>query len=220
MKPYPLSVHSFEKLVQEGCLYVDKTDKIHRLVAGPSAAFFLSRPRRFGKSLLLSTLKAIFLGQKELFRGLAMEKLPYDWKAYPVIHLDLAPKEISKASDLREFLSNEVSRIAREQGLSLRTSAYDERFLELIHELHAAKGKVVVLVDEYDKPILGTIEKTEVVKEVQRVLKALYSILLPRLRAPGDPRAVRGADERRPDRRGRGDGEACLRLRVQASRHG
>ncbi|MBI4602036.1 MAG: ATP-binding protein [Planctomycetes bacterium] len=177
MKPYPLSIHTFEKLIRDGCLYVDKTAKIHRLVSGPSGAFFLSRPRRFGKSLLLSTFKAIFLGERDLFQGLAIDKLPYDWKTYPVIHLDLAPKEISKASDLREYLSNETGRLAREHGLKLETSAHDERFLELIRRLQEAKGKVVVLIDEYDKPILGNIENAGLVKEIQRILKAFYSVL-------------------------------------------
>ncbi len=177
MKPYPLSVHTFEKLIRDGSLYVDKTDRIHRLVSRPSGAFFLSRPRRFGKSLLLSTLKAVFLGEQDLFKGLAIDKLPYDWKPHPVIHLDLAPKEISRASDLRDYLSYEIGRIARENGIELETSAHEERFLELIRQLHEVKGKVVVLVDEYDKPILGNIENAAVVKEIQRALKAFYSVL-------------------------------------------
>ncbi|MBI4600926.1 MAG: ATP-binding protein [Planctomycetes bacterium] len=177
MKRCPLSVQTFSDIIEGGFLYVDETAWVHEIVSIPKGAFFISRPRRFGKSLLLSTFKAVFLGKRDLFQGLAIEKLPYDWRKHPVIHLDLSPKEISRASDLREFLSNEVGRIAGENGLKLETTAYDERFLELIRKVHEASGKVVVLVDEYDKPILGNIENADLIKEIQRILKAFYSVL-------------------------------------------
>ncbi|MBI4606358.1 MAG: AAA family ATPase, partial [Planctomycetes bacterium] len=176
MKPYPLSVHTFEKLIQDGCLYVDKTAQIHRLVSGPGGAFFLSRPRRFGKSLLLSTLKAIFLGKRELFRGLAIEKLAYEWKAHPVIHLDLGDRQGSSAALLERLLTEAVDDSAAGHGVGLSREGAASRFRELIGKL-AARGKVVVLIDEYDKPILGNIENTAVVREIQALLKGFYSVL-------------------------------------------
>jgi hypothetical protein len=176
MKPYPLSIHTYEKLIQDGCLYVDKTARIHRLVEGPPGAFFLSRPRRFGKSLLVSTLKAIFLGKRELFRGLAIENLAYEWKPHPVIHLDLGDKQSNSAEGLEENLRFAISREALFHGVKVTSRSCQLMFAELIQEL-SGRGKVVVLIDEYDKPILGNIENTALVREVQKLLKGFYSVL-------------------------------------------
>ena len=177
MKPYPLSVHTFSDLIQGGFLYVDKTAWIHRIVSIPKGAFFLSRPRRFGKSLLLSTFKAIFLGERSLFEGLAIDKLPYDWKPYPVIHLDLGAKQADSADRLEELLCYGLDDCSRLYGVNLERRGAGARFDELIQAIARRVGKVVVLIDEYDKPILGNIQNTEAVKEIRDLLKGFYSVL-------------------------------------------
>ncbi|MBI4603632.1 MAG: AAA family ATPase [Planctomycetes bacterium] len=160
-KPYPLSVQTFCDILKGGFVYVDKTPWIHRIVSIPKGAFFLSRPRRFGKSLLVSTLKALFLGKRELFRGLAIEKLPYAWESYPVIHLDLGDNPPRSPEELEENLEFAISREASSHGVKVTARPCHLMLAELIQEL-GRRGKAVVLIDEYDKPILGNIEDTPV----------------------------------------------------------
>ena len=170
------SVYTFEDMRQGNFLYVDKTQYLYKLLQHPKSMFFLSRPRRFGKSLTLSTLKAIFQGKKELFKELYIENKPYDWKTYPVIHLDMGSGNFSTVKELENKLISIVNRQANEFKIELKEVGSSLRFEELIYKLHKRDGKVVVLIDEYDKPILNNIEKEDIA-DYQEIMKGFYSVL-------------------------------------------
>lgn len=176
MKQLPIGIQTFEHLITGDFLYVDKTRHIYELIKPASARYFLSRPRRFGKSLLVTTLKAIFEGKRGLFDGLAIADMPYNWEVYPVIHLDLSGKKVDTADDLTTYLCNQINLIATQYDIQLEWESYEERFAELIRKL-AASNRVVILIDEYDKPILDNIGRTEQVKEIKDTLSAFYGII-------------------------------------------
>ena len=135
---------------------MDKTDLIHQL-ASTGKYYFLSRPRRFGKSLLVSTMEAYFQGKKELFKGLALEKLEKDWTEYPVLHLDLSGKTYNKAEDLEITLDQHLRQWEKDGGMEARYPEPDARFKDVIDTAYEKTGKpVVILIDEYDKPILDS----------------------------------------------------------------
>ena len=154
MKAITSSVYNFEKLRQEGYLYVDKTEDIWKLINPAGESYFLSRPRRFGKSLTVSTLKAIFEGKKELFKGLAIYDKPYDWKQYPVIHLDMANCDVHSEDDLRDYLVRLMERLAQQHNVNVKIqrNLLSASFSDLIREI-SSYGQVVILLDEYDKPL-------------------------------------------------------------------
>ena len=135
MKNLTSSVYDFEKLRKGDFLYVDKTEYIWKLIEAPGESYFLSRPRRFGKSLTLSTLKAVFQGKKELFQGLAIYDKPYDWKQYPVIHLDLGDCEPNGLQDLSDKLKYKLDVIASSYGIQLQGGSPDIQFSDLILKL-------------------------------------------------------------------------------------
>ena len=176
MKPITTSVYTFRRLVDGGFLYVDKTELLWRLVEPPRGAYFLSRPRRFGKSLTLSTLEEILLGNRELFRGLAIYDKPFEWKEHPVIRIDLGSKQAASADELKECLAFAVTSEARRHGVELADRSPHLQFEELIRRL-AERERVVVLIDEYDKPILGNIRNPGVVNQIRDVLGAFYSVI-------------------------------------------
>jgi len=176
MKPITTSMYTFQDLIETGCLYVDKTKYLHDLVTAPKGQYFLARPRRFGKSLLISTLKAIFQSKRELFKGLAIDKLDYDWKSHPVIHLDMGSTATSSVDDFESILSFLIDSQAKSFGIKLEPGKAAKKFLELVETLSQEDQKVVILVDEYDKPLLNHIGK-ESVKEIQGVLKNFYSVI-------------------------------------------
>ncbi|MBR0457713.1 MAG: AAA family ATPase [Victivallales bacterium] len=157
-------VYAFEEFIKGYFLYVDKTEYIWNLIRPSSAGYFLSRPRRFGKSLLLSTLKAIFEGKKELFQGLALYDKPYGWDKYPIIHLsfgDYTPMK-NTAAKVDAYLRDKVAAVAESYSIKLpRGTDSATAFGKLIDALHK-KGQVVILVDEYDKPILDNISRENV----------------------------------------------------------
>ena len=177
-KDLTTSVFTFEDLIQGNFLYVDKTEYIWRLIRPAKGMYFLSRPRRFGKSLLLSTLEAIFTGRKELFEGLALHDKPYAWEKYPIIHLsfgDYTPMK-NTAEKVDAYLRDKVATVAESYSIKLPKGAdAATSFGKLIDALHK-KGQVVILVDEYDKPILDNISK-ENVGEILMCLKGFYSVL-------------------------------------------
>ncbi len=175
MKNLTTSIYTFENLIEGDWFYVDKTEYIWDLIRKPQGIYFLSRPRRFGKSLTLSTLKAIFQNKKHLFKGLALENKPYDWKEYPVIHLDLGSKEVQSPDELKVYLSNRVNKIADDYNVKLSTKAYDERFQELIETL-GKPGKIIILIDEYDKPILDNVTNKSI-KSIRETLESFYSVI-------------------------------------------
>ena len=177
MKDITGSVYNFEKLRQEEYLYVDKTEYIWNLINPAGESYFLSRPRRFGKSLTVSTLKAVFEGKKELFKGLAIYDKPYDWKPYPVIHLSFGDYNVisDAVKELPGYLMAKIQKIAREYEIQISGSTPGLCFGDLIDKL-AADTQVVVLVDEYDKPLLDNITRP-CAADIQRCLKGFYSVL-------------------------------------------
>ena len=178
MKDITSSVYSFENLIQGNFLYVDKTEYIWQLIEPANGMYFLSRPRRFGKSLTVSTLKAVFEGKKELFKGLALYDKPYDWKIHPVIHLSFGDyNPINNTIErLDAYLINKVREIAQKLAVELpATQDASSAFGNLIDQL-ARESKVVILVDEYDKPILDNITNPEI-SNIQKCLKGFFSVL-------------------------------------------
>ena len=152
--------YSFEELIRGKFLYVDKTEYIWNMIRPATAGYFLSRPRRFGKSLTVSTLKAVFQGKKELFKGLAIYDKPYDWKQYPVIHLDMGNCQAKTSEELNNFLLDTLTLLAEEYNMQLRGQSNATRFEFLIEDI-AKENPVVILLDEYDKPILNTLTTPE-----------------------------------------------------------
>ena len=176
MKDLTSSVYSFENLIKGNFLYVDKTEYIWQLIRPANAMYFLSRPRRFGKSLTLSTLKAVFEGKKDLFKGLALYDKPYDWKPHPIIHLDMNGRDFSTLEKMEERFRQMLREQADINGITLKESSSDTMFHELIKRLHDKAGDVVILLDEYDKPILNNISN-EKVSEFLAALKVFYSVI-------------------------------------------
>ena len=175
MKDITSSVYNFEDLIQGNFLYVDKTEYIWQLIRPAKEMYFLSRPRRFGKSLTVSTLKAVFEGKKELFKGLAIYDKPYDWKPYPVIHLDLNGWNFNTCEEVRSSLCGLVRECAEDHHVKIQNDAPEKMFRQLIRTL-SASAPVVVLLDEYDKPILNNIGTPED-KQILAELKAFYSVI-------------------------------------------
>ena len=175
MKKLPIGIQTFRKLIDGNYLYVDKTKNIHRLIVHGSV-YFLSRPRRFGKSLLISTLNEIFEGEKELFKGLWIYKADYAWEKYPVVRIDFSRKKAESRDDLKDFILYRLKIIADKYGVSLERNQYDEAFDELLTKLSGI-NKVVVLIDEYDKPIIDNIENKDLAVELREILKGFYTII-------------------------------------------
>ncbi len=179
MKKLPVGISTLAKIVDNDCAYVDKTQHIHRLVHSGGGYYFLSRPRRFGKSLLIDTLKQAFLGNKALFKGLYLEN-HWDWEiSYPVIHLNFGTSSsfLSKERFFTE-LDNSFELCAAEYGVKLYQHDYGAKFGELIRKLkEKSSQKVVVLVDEYDKPILDNIHNAALSMEMREILKGLYAYI-------------------------------------------
>ena len=179
MKELTTSIFSFENLIRGKYLYVDKTEYIWQLIENEGESYFLSRPRRFGKSLTLSTLKAVFEGKKELFRGLAIYDKPYDWKPYPIIHLsfgDYSPIN-NTAEKLNLYFLRKVKAIAKDLKVSLTVDDdASQAFAEMMNIFKEKNQQVVILIDEYDKPILDNVTEPNI-KEIQKCLKGFYSVL-------------------------------------------
>ena len=174
---YPIGIQQFEKLREDEWVYVDKTRQVYELVQGGSC-YFLSRPRRFGKSLLLSTLEAYFQGKKHLFEGLAIENLEKEWTVHPVLHLDLNAKPFTKFQDLYDLLNAQLYLYEQEYESVAIDTSIEGRFRALIRAAKLKTGRnVVVLVDEYDKPMLQAIGNEELQTEFRNALKAFYGVL-------------------------------------------
>ena len=173
----PIGIQSFEKLRTGGYLYVDKTELVYRL-AKAAVPCFLSRPRRFGKSLLLSTLEAYFLGKKDLFKGLAIERLEQDWLVYPVMHLSLNAEKYDSNERLANLLESQLEAWEAEYGVTEINRSYSIRFMTVIRRAYEQTGRrVVVLVDEYDKPMLRSFDNPELQRDFRETLMAFYTVL-------------------------------------------
>ena len=176
-KLYPVGIQNFESLRKDGYFYVDKTELMYRLVK-TGRYYFLSRPRRFGKSLLISTLEAYFQGKKELFGGLAVHGLEKEWKRYPVIHLDLNAKKFDTEEDLIRLIDRQLLVYEASYGSVPTDKTVDDRFVSLIRNAATKTGeRVVILVDEYDKPMLQAIGNDSLQTEYRNTLKAFYGVL-------------------------------------------
>lgn len=177
MPIYPIGIQSFSEIIENDYLYVDKTALIHKLLS-TGKYYFLSRPRRFGKSLLLSTIEAYFLGRRELFCGLAIDSLADRWEEHPVLHLDLNNREYLSLQDLTDMLNAKLEEWESVYGDEKRDRALEERFAYVIRRAFELTGRqVVVLVDEYDKPMLNAIDDEPLAEAYRSKLKAFYSNL-------------------------------------------
>ncbi len=181
---YPIGMQSFDQIINGGFVYVDKTDLVYKLAQGHVC--FLGRPRRFGKSLLVSTLEHYFLGRKELFKGLAMENLETEWKQYPVFHIDFSVGNYLNDGALEEILSGEIAEWERQYGVKQTYDDLGKRFQSILRAAHEQTGLgCVVLIDEYDKPILDVLDqdfqvellgKTVTLEEKHRnIMKSFYT---------------------------------------------
>ena len=183
---YPIGIQDFEKIITEGYAYVDKTALIHQL-ATSGTIYFLSRPRRFGKSLLVSTLKNYFLGKKELFKGLAIDALEKEWAEYPVFHIDFNGENFSTPEALNEKIEKFLADNENIYGKNSNSKNTGDRFIDLLKAAHEKYGRrAVVLIDEYDKPILDVLDtgyaihiegERRLLEDLHReTLKGFYSV--------------------------------------------
>ncbi len=175
MKNITTNIWSFPQLRADECVYVDKTDLLHKLITSVDRSYFISRPRRFGKSLMLSTLRAIFEGRKDLFEELKISKTDYDWKPYPVLMLDMTAVRAETADEILRLLSNLVLSIAQDIGINLeRHPSPTVLFESLWQAIKARDLQVVVLVDEYDIPLQGFLDKPEEYARVRQLMHDFY----------------------------------------------
>ena len=175
---YPIGIQSFDKIIEDGFIYIDKTDLVYRLTHEGNI-YFLSRPRRFGKSLLVSTLKNYYLGRKELFRGLKIDSLEKDWKVYPVFHIDFNGENFTQEGILQRLIDSYISTWEQDMGIVTDTDIPTGfRFKRVLEAAHNRTGlRAVVLVDEYDKPMLDVLDVDKNLEEEHRnILKGFYSV--------------------------------------------
>ena len=176
---YPIGIQSFDQIIEDGYVYVDKTDMIYDLTH-EGKIYFLSRPRRFGKSLLVSTLKNYYLGRKDLFKGLAIDGMEKEWNVYPVFHVDFNGSDFTQAGVLEKRINGYVSDWEKEYGVVSDGNTLDlgGRFIKILEAAHAKTGRrAVVLIDEYDNPILDVLDMSRELEDRHRnVLKAFYSV--------------------------------------------
>ena len=179
IRRYPIGIQTFSKIREEGCIYIDKSEYIYKLTHSSSNYVFLSRPRRFGKSLLTSTLRAYFEGRKELFKGLAIEKLETEWTTYPVIHLDLSlAKHLDREKLIRclhTLLEKNESRLGIAHSNKIDVNL---RLTDLIENTYQQTGKqVVVLIDEYDAPLLDVVHEDKNLPLLRLEMRNFFSPL-------------------------------------------
>ena len=172
----PIGIQTFREIREDGCYYVDKTALIGQLVDG-GKHYFLSRPRRFGKSLLLDTIKELFEGSEALFRGLAIHK-GWDWTPHPVVRLSFGSGNFAEPGYLREDVAAQLADVERQAGVRASSASAPIRFREVIKARREPGGpRVVILVDEYDKPILDALDVPEVARANRDFLRGLYSVI-------------------------------------------
>lgn len=175
MKKLPIGIQTFSKLIENNCVYVDKTEQICALVQ-ENSYYFLSRPRRFGKSLLISTLKELFLGNKELFKDLWIGKSDkWDWQKYPVLHLDFSGMNNKTTDDLEFSLRNRLIDFAQENGIIIGENLPLHEVVEYVFKKIGEKNRIVLLIDEYDYPILQHLKNIQEAKAQQAILRSFYA---------------------------------------------
>lgn len=177
LRKLPIGIQTFEDIRTGNYLYVDKTALVWK-IANTGKPYFLSRPRRFGKSLLLSTFEAYFGGRRELFEGLAIEQMETEWKKHPVLHLDLNAEKYDSSERLYDILSRQLSQWELQYGRGVDENTLSGRFSGIIRRASEQTGcNVVVLVDEYDKPLLQVLGNDELLEDYRKTLKAFYGVL-------------------------------------------
>ena len=174
---YPIGIQTFADIRNKGYVYVDKTALMHRLVT-TGEYYFLSRPRRFGKSLLVSTMEAYFSGKRELFKGLAVDSLEKNWVEYPVLHLDLSGASYNSIEILKSKLNSFLSRYENQYDINSSETVESVRFDNLIEAISTKTGRqVVILIDEYDKPIIDNLTRPELRESFREQLQGFYSVM-------------------------------------------
>ncbi len=177
LRLYPIGIQTFEEIIRKNMLYVDKTEYVYRM-ANSGKYFFLGRPRRFGKSLLTSTFKSYFEGKKELFKGLAIEKLETEWTEYPVLHFDMSGGKHLDKNELETYLGYQLEEQERLFGITRHMEGANNRLNDLITTAYERTGKqVVVLIDEYDAPLLDVVHEDEKLPVLRNVMRNFYSPL-------------------------------------------
>lgn len=175
---YPIGIQTFDKIRTDNYVYVDKTAMIYELAHGSGQYYFLSRPRRFGKSLLISTMDAYFSGRKELFEGLAIADMEKDWTEYPVLRIDFTGTAYTAINDLNYKLESTLSMYEAKYSCPKTVDGYSTRFENLIREVCQKTGRqVVILIDEYDKPIVDNLDNTELMETFRRIMQGFYSVI-------------------------------------------
>ena len=184
---YPIGIQTFSQIIEDGYVYVDKTDLVYKL-ATEGKIYFLSRPRRFGKSLLVSTCKSYFQGKKELFKGLKIDALEKDWNVHPVFHIDFNQGKFTNPTELKIVIDEFIAENEKRFGIEKDSDVTGKRFAKILKTAHEQTGrKAVVLIDEYDKPLLDvmetnipapeTVEGIKTLEEYNRnLLKGFYSV--------------------------------------------
>ena len=177
-RQYPIGIQTFEKIRSGNYLYIDKTEYVYRMTHSASNYMFLSRPRRFGKSLLTSTIHAYFEGRKDLFKGLAMERLETEWTEYPVLHFDMSLGKHMDREQLERYLSSQLSPMEEAFGLLADLPDVNVRLSRLIRRAFEQTGRqVVVLIDEYDAPLLDVVHEEKDLPVLRNVMRNFYSPL-------------------------------------------
>ncbi len=178
LKLYPLGIQTFERIIKEDKLYIDKTDYVYRMAHTNGTYFFLSRPRRFGKSLLTSTFHSYFAGKKDLFKGLAIEKMEKEWTEYPVLHFSMASGKHMEREQLERYLDFILQVQEKLWGINNTQQDANTRLFNLIMTVYHKTGKqVVVLIDEYDAPLLDVVHEDEKLPVLRNIMRNFYSPL-------------------------------------------
>ena len=175
MKKLPIGIQTFSKLIEQDLLYIDKTEQIYNLIQAHSY-YFLSRPRRFGKSLLISTLKELFLGNKKLFKNLWIGSSDYDWQEYPVIHVDFGSIAHKNGEELDRALLEFFDDLALKNSIPIVSNTFSGKLKNIVSIL-SKKNRVVILIDEYDKPILDNLSDPLEAQAQQRILRSFYDTI-------------------------------------------
>ena len=175
---YPIGIQTFEEIIKRNFAYIDKTGYIYRMAHTSGKYYFLSRPRRFGKSLLVSTMKSYFEGRRDLFKGLAMERLEKEWEQYPVLHFSMASGKHMEKEQLERYLDNMLGNVEKSFGVVKTVDDPNDRLTNLIRHCYETTGKqVVVLIDEYDAPLLDVVHEDTQLPVLRNVMRNFYSPL-------------------------------------------
>ena len=178
LKLYPIGIQTFERIRREDKLYIDKTEYVYRMTHTSGTYFFLARPRRFGKSLLVSTMQSYFEGKKELFKGLAVDKLEKEWSEYPVLHFDMSGGKHMEPEQLELYLGYILEDQEKEWGINEPRIGANNRLIDLINTAYEKSGKqVVVLIDEYDAPMLDVAHEKEQLDVLRNIMRNFFSPL-------------------------------------------